>query len=74
MLHLRNFRKRQKPLVLLHGFMEDHTIWSDMESHFSKEFTLIKIDLSGHGKSENNNAVNSMDFMAEKSKRSHRKA
>ena len=68
MLHYEISGNGKKPLVLLHGFMEDHTIWSDMESHFSKEFTLIKIDLSGHGKSENNNAVNSMDFMAEKVK------
>lgn len=58
----------KKQLVLLHGFMEDNTIWSDMEKHFSKDFTLIKIDLPGHGKSEIYNAVNTMDFMAEKVK------
>lgn len=58
----------KKPLVLLHGFMENNTIWSDMENHFSKDFTLIKIDLPGHGKSEIHNNVNSMDFMAEKVK------
>lgn len=58
----------KKPLVLLHGFMENNTIWSDMENHFSKDFTLIKIDLPGHGKSEIHNSVNSMDFMAEKVK------
>ena len=44
MLHYEISGNGKKPLVLLHGFMEDHTIWSDMESHFSKEFTLIKID------------------------------
>lgn len=58
----------KKQLVLLHGFMEDNTIWSDMEKHFSKDFTLIKIDLPGHGKSEIYNDVNTMDFMAEKVK------
>lgn len=58
----------KKQLVLLHGFMEDNTIWNDMEKHFSKDFTLIKIDLPGHGKSEIYNAVNTMDFMAEKVK------
>ena len=65
MLHYEISENGKKPLVLLHGFMEDHTIWFDMESHFSKEFTLIEIDLLGHGKSESNNAVKSMDFMAE---------
>ncbi len=68
MLHYEISGNGKKPLVLLHGFMENHTIWNDMESHLTKEFTLIKIDLPGHGESENYNAVNSMDFMAEKVK------
>jgi len=34
----------KKPLVLLHGFMENTTIWEEMGAHLSKDFTLIKID------------------------------
>lgn len=68
MLHYEISGNGKKPLVLLHGFMENLAIWNDMEPHLAKEFTLIKIDLPGHGKSENYNAVNSMDSMAEKVK------
>ncbi len=36
-------------LILLHGFMENLSIWDEMEQQLSPEFTLIKIDLPGHG-------------------------
>ena len=64
----RNFRKRQKPLVLLHGFMENTTIWDEMEAHLSKDFTLIKIDLPGHGKSKVYQEIHTVELMAEKVK------
>ena len=32
-------------LVLLHGFMENLSIWEEMEQSISEHFTLIKIDL-----------------------------
>jgi pimeloyl-ACP methyl ester carboxylesterase len=48
--------------------MENNTIWSDMENHFSKDFTLVKIDLPGHGKSEIYHSIHSMEMMAEKVK------
>ncbi|KQR93924.1 alpha/beta hydrolase [Chryseobacterium sp. Leaf180] len=53
-------------LVLLHGFMENSSIWDDMESHLSDDFKLIKIDLPGHGKSEKIADVQTMEIMAEK--------
>ena len=52
MLHHEISGNGKKPLVLLHGFMENTTIWDEMETHLSKDFTLIKIDLPGHGKSK----------------------
>ena len=39
------------PLVLIHGFCEDSTMWNDFISHFSN-FQIIRIDLPGLGKSE----------------------
>lgn len=53
-------------LVLLHGFMENSRIWDDLEERLSAEFTLIKIDLPGHGASPVYNDINPMEFMAEK--------
>ena len=51
-------------LVLLHGFMENLTIWEDMAAHLSDKFTLVKIDLPGHGLSEVYGEIHTMEFMA----------
>ena len=56
-------------LVLLHGFMENLSIWSEMEKSISEHFTLIKIDLPGHGKSEVLKEIHTMEFMAEEVKK-----
>lgn len=55
-------------LILLHGFMENLSIWEDLEKHLSKDFTLIKIDLPGHGSSKIYEEIHTMEFMAEKVK------
>lgn len=56
-------------LVLLHGFMENISIWSDMEPHLSENFSLLKIDLPGHGKSEIIAEVQTMEIMTEEVKK-----
>lgn len=56
-------------LVLLHGFMENLSIWNDMETHLSENFSLLKIDLPGHGKSEIIAEVQTMEMMAEEVKK-----
>jgi len=37
------------PVVLLHGFCETSDIWSGIQSHLSKNFRVITIDLPGFG-------------------------
>ena len=37
------------PLVLIHGYPLDHTIWYDVVSPFEKDFTVILPDLRGFG-------------------------
>ena len=37
------------PLVLIHGYPLDHTIWYDMVSSLENDFTLILPDLRGFG-------------------------
>lgn len=67
-----NFEKKgngKEKLVLLHGFMENLSIWSDMETHLSKDFTLLKIDLPGHGKSDILAEVHTMELMADEVKK-----
>lgn len=56
-------------LVLLHGFMESNAIWKDLEPLLSKDFTLLKIDLPGHGKSDNMGEIHTMELMAEEVKK-----
>lgn len=68
MLHYTISDNGKKPLILLHGFMEDTRIWDEMDTRLSEKFNLIKIDLPGHGKSKVYHEINSMDFMAEKVK------
>lgn len=68
MLHHEISGNGKKPLVLLHGFMENTTIWDEMEVHLSKDFTLIKIDLPGHGKSKVYQGIHTVELMAEKVK------
>jgi pimeloyl-ACP methyl ester carboxylesterase len=52
-------------LVLLHGFLEDSSIFSTMAKELSKEFRTVCIDLPGHGKSGTLGYVHTMDDMAE---------
>lgn len=68
MLNYKISGEGKENLVLLHGFMENLSIWDDMILHLSKEFTLIKIDLPGHGLSEIYEEIHTMEFMAEKVK------
>lgn len=67
-----NFEKKgngKETLVLLHGFMENLSIWNDIENHLSQDFTLLKIDLPGHGKSDILAEVHTMELMAEEVKK-----
>ncbi len=68
MLHYEISGHGTENLVLLHGFMENLTIWEDLQTRLSDKFTLIKIDLPGHGENKNYQDVQTPDFMAEKVK------
>lgn len=40
------------PLLLLHGFCEDRTMWADFVPLLSKKYCVVTIDLSGFGESD----------------------
>ena len=49
-----------KPLVLIHGYPLDHTIWDEISPFLEKEFDLIIPDLRGFGESgvvESDNSI-----------------
>ncbi|MGL1627238.1 alpha/beta fold hydrolase, partial [Vibrio parahaemolyticus] len=39
------------PIILLHGFGEDRTIWDDQVIALSKNYRVLIVDLPGTGKS-----------------------
>ena len=52
-------------VILLHGFLESLEIWNDFSKQLEKEFTVLKIDLPGHGRSGLLSEVNAMPDVAE---------
>ncbi len=54
-----------KVIVLLHGFLENSTMWASLIPILSKGHRIITIDLLGHGKTECMGYVHSMELMAE---------
>lgn len=51
-------------VVLLHGFLENLSMWEDIISKLSDRYRVISIDLLGHGKSENIGYIHSMEDQA----------
>lgn len=64
MLHYTTSGSGKETLVLLHGFLENSLIWRDLEPFLSKEFSIVKIDLPGHGNSPRIAEVQTMELMA----------
>ncbi len=55
-----------KPVVLLHGFLENKNMWNFLAFSDVNDFQFIMIDLPGHGNSPTYQEVHSMSCMAEK--------
>jgi pimeloyl-ACP methyl ester carboxylesterase len=53
------------PVVLIHGFAEDSSIWDGMISGLRNEYKLIVPDLAGSGRSTGNMENMSMETLAE---------
>ena len=51
-------------IVLLHGFLENSSMWNSVKSSLEKRNKVICIDLLGHGKSNCIGYVHSMELMA----------
>lgn len=53
------------PLVFLHGFLEDHTMWVSIKKELIKNYKVVLIDLPCHGLTRFNGNVCTMKLMAE---------
>lgn len=52
-------------LVLLHGFLEDSSMWDGFVANHSDQFDMITVDLLGHGSSGCTGYVHTMEEQAE---------
>ncbi|HSD15500.1 MAG TPA: alpha/beta hydrolase [Flavobacterium sp.] len=52
-------------IVLLHGFLENATMWDSYVAEFSNKYRVITIDLLGHGQTECMGYVHTMEDMAD---------
>jgi len=52
-------------VVLLHGFLENNTMWNTVVEKISKRNRVICVDLLGHGKTGSIGYIHSMEEMAE---------
>lgn len=52
-------------IVLLHGFLENQTMWQDIVPELSKKYRIITIDLLGHGNTECMGYIHSMEDNAD---------
>lgn len=52
-------------IVLLHGYLESKEMWYELEPYLLQKYTVICIDLPGHGKTPNFYTEHTMEFMAE---------
>lgn len=54
-----------KAVVLLHGFLENSTMWDFYTNEFSQNYQVITIDLLGHGLTDNLSYMHTMEDMAD---------
>jgi len=52
-------------IVLLHGFLGSHEVWSEFIKKLSKKFRVIAIDLPGHGATPSIGYYHSMELLAQ---------
>lgn len=52
-------------VILIHGFLENLTMWKTIIPELARKNRVIAIDLLGHGKSDCNGYVHSMELFAE---------
>ena len=58
-------RGRGAPLLLVHGFPLDHSMWTAQSEHFSQRYRVIAPDLRGFGGSDVGEGTASMEIMAD---------
>ena len=53
------------PIVLLHGFLENKSMWDAYAEKLQKNYSVVAIDIPGHGESDTVAEVQSMELLAD---------
>ena len=53
-----------KKVVFLHGFLGNLSIWDQYVNDLGSDYTILRVDLPGHGKTSTFREIHSMEFMA----------
>lgn len=64
-IHYKVSGRGDSVVVFLHGFLENLTMWNELTDELASSYTIIAVDLLGHGKTENIAEEHSMGLMAE---------
>lgn len=64
-LHYADYGTGEKTIVLLHGFLENQTMWDYFVQEYSKTYRVITIDLLGHGQTPSHGYVHTMENQAD---------
>lgn len=54
-----------RAIVLLHGFLEDKSVWQEFSAKLSRQYRVICVDLPGFGETPGIGYVHSMELMAQ---------
>src|SRR6056297_423368 len=54
-----------KPLVLIHGYLENLEIWDDFASVLAEDYKVVRVDLPGHGESDVAGETHNMELLAQ---------
>jgi len=57
MIYYDIYNPGHQPLVFIHGWCSKGSLWQNQAEYFSKDFTVITVDLAGHGRSGQNRTV-----------------
>ncbi len=64
-IHYATYGTASKTIVLLHGFLENQTMWDFFVQEYSKTYRVVTIDLLGHGQTPCLGYVHTMEDQAD---------
>ena len=54
-----------RAVILLHGFLENRSMWKDLSKELSRRYKVVSIDLFGHGGTGNLGYIHTMEAQAD---------